>query len=245
LSKVNTLRWGAYSRNQETVAAAIARKEYTDMTPTGVGVVDEFFALMDQVGILNRLKVEGLYQRRLIPMILLVVTYCARIIIGLSSQNQIPTHLFRDAGLLRLIGFCKRGKGRTHPIHKNTVADALERLTEEESRCIFYGSTKDLASAEMVEDTVFSTDGMEISTTEHFPGAGQVTSTKEIKDKWGRVKTVTSTRYGYLLTSLRGVESNTVAAAEVAKIGQAEHTRVLDLVQSAKATGARVKVLLI
>jgi hypothetical protein len=253
LSKVNTLRWGAYSRNQETVAAAIARKEYTDMTPTGVGVVDEFFALMDQVGILNRLKVEGLYQRRLIPMILLVVTYCARIIIGLSSQNQIPTHLFRDAGLLRLIGytakqidegFCKRGKGRTHPIHKNTVADALERLTEEESRCIFYGSTKDLASAEMVEDTVFSTDGMEISTTEHFPGAGQVTSTKEIKDKWGRVKTVTSTRYGYLLTSLRGVESNTVAAAEVAKIGQAEHTRVLDLVQSAKATGARVKVLL-
>ena len=67
MSKVTTQRWGAYTRNQEAVAAAIARKEYTDMTPTGVGVVDEFFALMDQVGILDRLAVEGQYQRRLIP----------------------------------------------------------------------------------------------------------------------------------------------------------------------------------
>lgn len=254
MSKVTTLRWGVYTRNQEAVAAAIARKEYTDMTPTGVGVVDEFFALMDQVGILNRLKVEGLYQRRLIPMILLVVTYCARIIMGLSSQNQIPTHLFRDAGLLRLIGytakqidegFCRRGKGRTHPIHKNTVADALERLTETESHEIFSGSVIDLINAKLVEDTVFSIDGTELHTTENYPGAGQVTSTREVKDKWGWAKTVTSTRYGYLLLSLRGVESNTVAAAEVEKLGSSEHPWVIDLVRSAKAAGAGVKVLLV
>jgi hypothetical protein len=102
-------------------------------------VVDEFFALMDQVGILNRLAVEGVYQRRMIPVALMMTTYCAKIIQGLSSQNQMSTHLFRDAGLLRRIGytakqidegFCQRGKGLAHPIHKNTVADALERLTE-------------------------------------------------------------------------------------------------------------------
>ena len=142
MSKTTTHRWGAYTRNQEAVAQAIARKEYTDMTPSGVGVVDEFFALMDQVGILRRLEVSGVYQRRLIPLVLLVVTYCAKVILGLSSQNQLATHLFRDAGLLRRIGytakqidegFSKRGKGQTRPIHKDTVADALERLTEEES----------------------------------------------------------------------------------------------------------------
>ena len=254
MSKVTTLRWGVYTRNQEAVAAAIGRKEYADMTPTGVGVVDEFFALMDRVGILKRLKVEGTYQRRLIPLVLLVVTYCARIIKGLSSQNQIPTHLFQDAGLLRLIGytakqieegFCKRGKGRTHPVHKNTVADALERLTEEESRGIFYGSAEDLVKAKLLEDTIFSMDGTELSATEHFPGAGQVTSTREVKDKWQRVKTVIFTRYGYLLLSLRGVKSNTVAAAEIAKIGQAEHPWVIYLVRSAKAVGVRVKILLV
>ncbi len=69
---------GAYTRNQAAVAQAIARKEYADMTPSGIGVVDEFFALMDQLGILKRLAVEGLYQRRLIPLVLLVVTYCAK-----------------------------------------------------------------------------------------------------------------------------------------------------------------------
>lgn len=254
MSKATTHRWGAYIRNQEAVAAAIARKEYTDLTPTGVGMVDEFFALMDQVGILNRLAVEGLYQRRLIPLVLLVVTYCAKVILGLSSQNQLATHLFRDAGLLRRIGytakqieegFSKRGKGRTHPIHKDTVADALERLTEEESQDILDGSVKDLVKAKLTEDTIFSMDGMEMAVTPNYPGAGQVTITREIKDKWERVKTVTFTRYGYLLLSLRGVASNTVVAARVDKIGKSEHPWVLTLVQSAKAAGAKVKVLLV
>ena len=254
MSKAATHSWGAYVRNQEAVAAAIARKEYSDMTPTGVGVVDEFFALMKEVGILDRLAVEGMYQRRLIPVVLLIATYCGRVIMGLSSQNQMPTHLFRDAGLLRLIGytakqidegFSRRGKGQSRPIHKNTVADALERLQEEESRGIFYGSTEDRARARLVPDTVFSMDGTELSTTGRFPGAGQVSSSRELTDKGGQVKTVSSTRYGYLLLSLRGVESNIVAAAELTKIGQAEHPWVIRLVRSAKAAGARIKILLV
>jgi hypothetical protein len=254
LSKATTHHWGAYTRNQEAVAAAIARKEYADLTPTSVGVIDEFFALMEQIGILARLKVEGQYQRRLIPIVLLVATYCARIILGLSSQNQMPTHLFRDAGLLRLIGytakqieegFSKRGKGNTHPIHKNTVADALERLTEDESQGVFNGSVKDLIKAKLVEDTVFSMDGMEMAVTKKYPGAGRITIAKETKDKWGKIEEVTYTRYGYLLLSLRGVESNNVVAAEVEKIGESEHPWVLTLVRSAKEAGARVKVLLV
>jgi hypothetical protein len=254
LSKVVTHRWGAYTRNQEAVAAAIARKEYTDMTPTGVGVVDEFFALMKEVGILSRLMVEGEYQRRLIPVVLLLVTYCARVIVGLSSQNQMPTHLFRDAGLLRLIGytakqinegFSRRGKGQSRPVNKNTVADALGRLTEGESRGIFYGSVEDMARAKLVPDTVFSVDGTELSTTKRFPEAGHVTSSREVEDKRGRTKTVSSTRYGYLLLSLRGVQTNTVAAAELTRIGQAEYPWAIKLVRSARAAGVRIKILLI
>ena len=174
MSKI-TLRWAAYTRNQESVAAAVARKEYADMAPTGIGVADEFFALMDQVGILDRLSVEGNYQRQLIPMTLLMTTYSAKVILGLSSQNQVPTHLFRDAGLLRRIGytakqveegFSKRGKGRTHPIHKNTLADALERLPEIESQSILDGAVVDLVKAKLVRDTIFSMDGTELSATE-------------------------------------------------------------------------------
>jgi hypothetical protein len=253
LSKI-TLRWSAYTRNQESVAAAITRKEYMDMTPTGMGVADEFFALMDQVGLMERLSVEGNYQRQLIPMALLITTYSAKIILGLSSQNQIPTHLFRDAGLLRRIGytakqveegFSKRGKGGTRPIHKDTLADALERLSETESQCILDGSVMDLVKAKLVKDTIFSMDGTELSATERYPGAGKITSTREVTDKQGQVKTVSSTRYGYLLLSLRGVESNTVAAARVDKIGKPEHPSVLTLVRSAKSAGVRVKVLLV
>ncbi len=87
MSKAITHRWAAYTRNQEAVAAAIARKEYVDLTPTGVGVVDNFFALMDEVGIMKRLEVEGVYQRRLMPIILLIVTYCAKIIMVLTPDR--------------------------------------------------------------------------------------------------------------------------------------------------------------
>lgn len=248
-----THRWAAYVRNQEAVAAAIARKEYTDMTPTGVGVVDEFFALMDQAGIMGCLEVEGVYQRRLVPMVLEMATYCARIIMGLNSQNQLPTHLFRDAGLLRRIGFtakqvdegfCKRGKGKARPIHKNTVADALERLPEEESQGIFDSAVSATVNARLIEDTVFSLDGTELHATKHYAGAGHVTSTKEMTDKWGRTRKVTSTRHGYLLLSLRGVDSNTVVAADVDRIGHAEHSHVLTVVQRAKAAGIRIRTLL-
>jgi len=247
-------RWAAYTRNQEAAATAVARKEYTDLTPTGVGVVDEFFALMDQVGILNRLAVEGVYQRRMVPMVLMMTTYCTKVILGLSSQNQLPTHLFSDAGLLRRIGytakqveegFCQRGKGSARPIHKNTVADALERLSAAESQGIFDGSVVDLIKAKLVPDNVFSLDGSELHTTEHYPGAGQVIVTREVKDKWGRVRTVTSNRHGYLMLSLRGVKSNTVAAAKVEKIGTSEYPRAIPLVRAAKAAGAKVRVLLI
>jgi len=247
-------RWAAYTRNQKTVAAAIARKEYVDLTPTGVGVVDEFFALMDQVGMLDRLAVEGDYQRRMVPMVLMMTTYCAKVIMGLSSQNQLPTHLFSDAGLLRRIGFtakqveegfCQRGKGQARPIHKNTVADALERLTEEESEGIFDGSVVNLVKAKLVDDNVFSLDGSELHTTENYPGAGRVITTREVKDKWGRVRTVTSSRHGYLLLSLRGVKSNTVVAAQVKKVGASEYPQAMALVRAAKAKGVRVRVLLI
>jgi len=66
-----------------------------------------------------------------------------------------------------------------------------------------------------------------------------------VTDKQGQVKTVSSTRYGYLLLSLRGVDSNTVAAARVDKIGKPEHPSVLTLVRKAKSAGIRVKVLLV
>lgn len=254
MSKAVTHRWGVYTRNQEAVAAAIARKEYSDMTPTGVGVFDEFFALMDEVGILSRLAVEGLYERRLIPVVLLVVTYSAKVIMGLTSQNQLSSHLFRDAGLLRRIGytareidegFSRRGKGLSRPVHKDTVARALGRLSEEESQDVFDGSVKDLVKARLVADGVFSMDGMEIAVTENYPGAGELVINKQAKDKWGNVKTVTSKRYGYLLLSLRGVESNTVVAARVDKIGKPEHHWVLTLVAQAGLAGAKVKILLV
>ncbi len=254
MSKEVTHKWAAYVRNQEAVAQAIARKEYTDMTPTGVGVVDEFFALMEQIGIMKRLEVHGNYHRQMLAVVLLLLTYCTRIMMGLSAMNQLPTHLFRDAGLLRRIGFtakqinegiCKRGKGKSKPVSSKMVKDALLRLPVEDSQGIFEGSVRDLVKAKLVPDTVFSMDGMEMHTTEKYLEAGKITSAREVTDKWGRTRKVTSTRYGYLQLGIRGVDSGAVVAAEIDKIGTSEHPHVLPLVRRARAAGVDIRILLI
>jgi hypothetical protein len=69
--------------------------------------------------------------------------------------------------------------------NKNTVADALERLAEEESHGIFEGTVKDLAKAKLMQDSIFSMDGMEMAVTENYPGAGQITIYQGSKGQMG------------------------------------------------------------
>jgi len=60
-----------------------------------------------------------------------------KILLGISSANKIPLLLFREIALLQMIGFaathikegsCNRGKGKSAPINKNTLARMLSRL---------------------------------------------------------------------------------------------------------------------
>ena len=58
---------------------------------------------------------------------------------GIASINQVPARLFRDRALLLLAGYtadqlasgfcCQGSEGKQKPMHKNTLADAVEKLT--------------------------------------------------------------------------------------------------------------------
>jgi len=50
--------------------------------------------MMDQTGIMSRLEVERVYQRRLVPMVLEVITYSALQGRGAAA----PDRLYRQAG---------------------------------------------------------------------------------------------------------------------------------------------------
>jgi hypothetical protein len=73
---------------------------------------------------------------------LLILTYEVKVLLGLSGMNCIGKTLFRDIALLKLIGystrqlqegFCQRGSAdKQKPMHKNVLADMVEKLTAKE-----------------------------------------------------------------------------------------------------------------
>lgn len=83
-------------------------------------------------------------------------------------------------------GFCRRGhKSSQKPLHKNTLADAVEKLTVEELEHIFNGAVKRLSERGMFTNSqgVFALDGSDLPTTRRYEGAGKCTITKQKKKR--------------------------------------------------------------
>ena len=251
------LGWALLQRNQEVVAQRVAAHDYDQVLGTGWGGLDSFLVMLDRLGVLTLFETPGQgYQRRMIPLALLLTTYCLKLLAGLSSLNQVPSLLFREVGLLERIGFTvqqlqqgfsQRGKGRTRPIHKNTIADALGRLLPQEVADLFNGGLQAQARAGGIPDSVFALDGCDLHTTSRYPGAGTITMTVTRQTKGGP-RSSTVTRHGYLLCSIWGTTSQGLAGASLKPLGTGELVELLPLVRQAQANlvgkGGRLKILL-
>src|SRR3990172_8843731 len=71
----------------------------------------------------------------MIPIARLLMTYQLKILLGIPSITLVPTKLFREIALLKLIGytttqmqvgFCQRGNCAAGPMHKNTLRGTFE-----------------------------------------------------------------------------------------------------------------------
>lgn len=238
------VRWALLERNQAAVAQRVRAHDYEQVMGTGWGGLEHLVGLLHALGVLALFAtVGGDYQRRLIPLVLLLTTYSLKVLAGLSSMNQVPSLLFREVGLLQRIGFTvqqlehgfsRRGKGRMRPVHKNTVAQALERLTPQEVAELFNHSIRAQARAGCLVDTVFALDGCQLRTTDQYPGAGVITAQVTRQTKAGP-RTSTVRRHGYLLCSLWGTSARSVAAASLKALGSGEVAELLPLVRQAQA----------
>ena len=206
----------------------------------------------------------------MIPIARLVMTYQLKVLLGISSINLVPTKLFREVALLRLIGyttiqmqtgFCQRGHLAVGPMHKNTLADAVERLTAEELEFL-RGTRKSAKSNETAKRLAtrgffarsqghFALDATDLETTPKCVGAGRKTyrEWKVVKEKGKGRKAVEVERlvYGFKVLIVYEVRLRLVVAAKVVGIQQHESRYTLTLVrQAVKNLGAGVlRVLLV
>src|SRR5204862_2030350 len=131
--------WRQFTRNQQEVARRLTAGQITRVTVTGWSYAAQCLSFLELVGYCALLNLEGQgFVRVMIPIARLVLTYHLKVLLGIGSINLVPTQLFRELALLQLIGYtttqlqagyCQRGHLAVAPMHKNTLADAVERLT--------------------------------------------------------------------------------------------------------------------
>ena len=237
--------WKGYQRNKQEVIKRLKRGQYEMISGNGVGLMDRFFAFMREVGFLDAMEqVEGQgYERVMIPVAKLLLSYQSKILLGIAHMNQVPDLLFREIGILRLIGFtarqiqegyCDRGADkRVGPFHKDTLADALDQLGAEEVEGLLNQTVGLLAGGGFFSGKRLKVilDASDLETTEGYEGVGQKTVEKRIKDKRGRVQRIEVTVYGWKLIMLQEVETRMVVAAKVVAINEHESNYTLALIE--------------
>ncbi|MCD6311653.1 MAG: hypothetical protein J7M11_04255 [Elusimicrobia bacterium] len=98
---IRRIRWHCLTRNQKAVAKKVIAGDYRFLRAAGWGFLDKCIIFLQEVGFLAVLDVDGKgYSRKLITIAKLLLTYEAKVLLGIKSMNQVPQMLFGDIGLM-------------------------------------------------------------------------------------------------------------------------------------------------
>lgn len=237
--------WRYLTRDQEEVANRLTRGQITMVTLSGWGFVASFLAFLDEIGFYALLGIEGKgFKRVMIPVARLIMTYQMKILMGISSINLVPTKLFRQTALLKLIGytttemqagFCLRGNIASGPMHKNTLADAVERLSAKELEYVLNKTVVRLRQRGLFDKSKghFALDATDLETTAKYAGAGVKKYTERKVDKEKKVVEVERLAYGFKVLIVYEVRLRLVVAAKVVPIQEHESKFTLTMVRQA------------
>ena len=249
------------TRNQHEVAKRLLAGEVAMVGGTGWAFVEPFLAFLGEVGFFEVLRIDGArFIRQMAELSLLLLTYQVKVLLGLAGMNCVGQTLFRDRALLKLIGyttvqwregFCQRGTpDKQKPLHKNVLADAVEKLTAEEVSYILNESIKRLAAHELFAESRghFALEGSDLETTARFKGCGAKTVSET---KWSRQEKkqiqIEKTVQGFTVLALYDGPLRLVVAATVVKINAHESSFTRELVRQGIANlgSGVIQVLLI
>jgi hypothetical protein len=234
------------SRNQKEVVQRLLDGEVTMISNASWVFIEPFLLFLHEVGFFDLIGVDGKkFRRQMIEVSLLVMTYSAKVLLGIPSINQVPGRLFRDRALMLLIGystdqllsgFCCRGyEDKDKPMHKNVLADAVEKLTTEELAYILNGAVKQLAERGVFNQSQghFALDSSDLETTEHYRGVGKkrVTVRKRLPNK--QYIEYEEYKYGFKVVVIYEVHLRLIVAAQVAPINKYDSNFTLDLLKQA------------
>lgn len=247
-----------HERNDQEVARRIRAGETDFITGTGWALLDKFFVFLREVdfySVLEQVKGEG-YQRIMIALVRLITTYSVKVLLGIAHLRQVPSLLFKDAALLKRIGFtatqiregiCKRGKGKNQPMHRKILGDLLCRLTKEEVFGIYNSAIKNLSRKKYVRDDTFILDTSPLETTRLYENRG---IKKVTEKKWDSLKKkvieITKYIFGFKIGMIQASESRIPVSCVFSQIQVHDNNFTEGLIEQAESNiGRKIKLLLI
>jgi hypothetical protein len=212
---VRTMSWQILYWNQEKVREALQRGEYDDASLTGWGRLDDLIALADGLGMLQELNGihpeltrEGSIPRWFIHRALLV-----RTVVGDESLNAMQEGLFRDVGVLRLLGCTAReiregfdpphNGGEHTPCHVDSLRYSLKQTPVAEFSQTFTRCRARWVTAGFIKRRgTYIMDATKIEVDGDYEGAGEMTVIEETGDAQGKLHRRKVVTTGFKLVTL-------------------------------------------
>lgn len=215
-------------------------------------ILHSFFSYLQEIGITSLFKrtQPSNYRRVMVPIHLLLHTYLAKTLTGISSMNALPRLLFSHPDLMQAIGFspshleqgiCRRGEhGRKRekkapiPFSPQMLSNFIERFTQHELENLFYAVIQRITAQHLFPVKMcLLFDTVQLQTTERHQGCGEKTITrKEIRNN-GLVDK-TDSLYGFQLTALLDWKTRIPLSIQLLKIQEQGEISLPHLLQKAQ-----------
>jgi hypothetical protein len=248
------LCWQAARRDDSRVARRLYRKHVVDgvyQLDAGA-LLDDFFYFLQELGVvdwLNDVRRTAI-QREMVPIVQYVVLYSVKTLFGVDSMKALPPWLFSDEALMRLVGFnaqqvrqgvCQRGAAKRQgprpagPLCPDTLAENIVRLNVRDLEAWCNGVIRALAQTGVLAPKVTGiVDATALETTAQYEGCGQVTRTRKVTDKRGKVHEIEVTVSGFKLIIVIDARTRIPLAGTVAPIHEHEVLSMRALVTQAR-----------
>ena len=245
---LNSLGLSPAKRNDKAILEALEKGEPVDHIQglNEAGLLDPFFDFMEEADIFSCVKkVSTLsYRRVMIPIVLLVLTYMTKILIGVPSMNALPDILFSKVSIMRLLGLkahmldnglCRRGEHKRKdceppkPFSPQMLANFIERISPQEIEAFFNKVVNTLARfGAFPKEITAILDGSDLETTEKYEGCGRVRRDKEINGK-----NVEGIIFGFKIIAVMDLHTQIPLAVKVVKINEPETNYTITLLKQA------------
>ena len=230
--------------NKEYVRKMLKKHKYDDASLTGWGRLDDLIAVMRAFNvfkIFDDIKVD-IKEECAIPRWFINNILALKLIIGDRGINSLQNGMFKDVGVLKMVGCTarevregfdsERNKASNKPCNVDSLRYSVNNTNPAEFAKSFRKHRRELWKHKKLRSYTYIMDATKLIVHGDYEGAGQITRSEKVLQKNGTVKVNKIIEKGYKLVTLNRLLKGEVIveAARLIPINEHEITASDDLI---------------